>query len=145
MFATNHQLGYPRWKTMNHFPSIHAHFQDGVGCVSPLFLPLEAGKTSFMDLCNQSPVRLTRCNTKNNWRSFDTHCQDGAVSVSLLFLPQKAPNTSLMDVFNQSPLRLPNMESQKSLSLGWCLYSEWGSDLVAVSVAYKGCQYVSYT
>ena len=34
---------------------------------------------------------------------------------------------------------------QKSLTLGWPSFSEWGSACVAVSCAYKGCPHVSYT
>ena len=85
-----------------------------------------------------------RCKTKNHWRSIDTHFQDGAGSVFLWFFAQKAANASFMLIFDQSPLRLPKMESQKSLTLGWRWFSEWVSDCVTFSSAYKGCQWVDY-
>jgi len=64
--------------------------------------------------------------------------------MSLLLLPLKAGNTSFIDVCNQSPITLPKMQSHKSLTLYWRSSSEWGSDLVASSLANKGCQYVGY-
>jgi len=85
-----------------------------------------------------------RCKTKHCWRSVDAHFQDGAQSQSLLFWPLKAANTSFMDVCNQSPLRLPKMQSQKLLTLRWYSISEWGSDHVTFSFAYKWCQYSGY-
>jgi len=144
MFKTNPWLGYPKCKTKNLWHSFDSQFQDGVGSMSLLFLPLTAGTPSFMDVCYQSLVRLPRCNIKNHWRSIDPHFQDGAGSVSPLFLPQKAANTSFMDVFNQSPLRWPKMDSQNHFPLGCCSFWEQGSDHVAVCFAYRGCQYVGY-
>jgi len=144
MFATNPQLGYTRCKTKNHWCSVNTHVQDGVGSMWLLWLPLKVATILFMDLCNQSPVRLPRWNTKNCWRFVDPHFQDGAGSLSLLFLPQKAANTSFMDVFNQLPLRLCRMERPKSLMLSWHSFSVWGSDHITISFAYKGCQYVGY-
>ena len=53
-------LDQPRWKTNNHQCSLDPHFQDGVGSLSLLFLPLKVANTSFIDICNQLPVRLPK-------------------------------------------------------------------------------------
>jgi len=45
---------------------------------------------------------------------------------------------------NQSPLRLHMMHSQKSLTLRWRSFSEWGSDRVVYCFAKEGCQYIGY-
>jgi len=82
--------------------------------------------------------------TKNCWHSMDAHFQDGVGSVSLLFLPLMAANVSSMDGCNQSECRLPKIQTQQLLTLCWRSFSEWGSDCVAFSFAYKGCQYVGY-
>jgi len=57
-------------------------------------LPVKVANTSFMDVCNQLPVTLPKCNTKNCWRSVDAHYQDGAGSISLGFClrTQEIPN-----------------------------------------------------
>ena len=57
MFASNHHLDYPRWKTKNRWHSIDA-FQNRAGNLSLLFLHLQAASTSLVDDCNQSPLRL---------------------------------------------------------------------------------------
>jgi len=64
-FATNHELGYPRNKTNNRYCSIDAHFQDGAGSMSRMCLPFNVASTSFMDVLNQSPVRLPKIQDRN--------------------------------------------------------------------------------
>ena len=145
MFATNRQLDYSWYGTINRWHCVVTHFQDGVRSVSQVFLPRKAATTWFLDFCNQLPVRLPRCNAKNCWCSGDAHFQDRAGSVSLLLLPQRAANASFMNVCNQSPLKLHEMESQTSFTLCCHSFSEWGSDCVAFSSANEGCQYVGYT
>jgi len=144
MFATNSQLDYPRCKTNNWWRSIDTHFQDGAGTESRLFLPLKAANTSFMDVCNQSPVRLPKMqDQKSLVLSWCTFSGWGRERIAIIF-PLKAANTSFMDVCNQSPLWLPKMQSQKLFTLHWCSFSEWGSDPVNFCFAYKCCEYVGY-
>ena len=63
-----------RSNAKNCWYSIDAHFQNGTGSVSVLFLPRKAANTSFMNGWNQSPVRLHKMHgqksLKLRWRSF---------------------------------------------------------------------------
>ena len=137
-------LDYPICKTKYCWRSVEAHFQNGAGSVSLLFLALKAAITSFLDDSKQLPVRLPRLNTKNCWHSVDAHLMYGAGSVSLIILTGKVANTSSMNDCNQSPLRLCKMHSQKSFTLHWRSFPEWGSDHVINSFPEKGCHYFGY-
>jgi len=44
---------------------------------------------------------------------------------------------------DQITIQLPYLQDQKSLMLRGRLFSDLGSDYVAVSFAYKRCQYIS--
>jgi len=59
-------------------------------------------------------------------------------------LPIKAANSRYMDVCDHLPIRLPNIQVQKSLTLRWRSFSEWGRECVTFSSAYKGSLYLIY-
>jgi len=50
----------------------------------------------------------------------------------------------IMDNSKQITLQLTYLQVQKSLTLCWCSFSEWGCYCVAFSFHYKGCQYIGY-
>jgi len=66
------------------------------------------------------------------------------VTVVLSLLPIKAAYMSVMHYSNQITMQLPYIPDQKSLTLCYCSFSEFGSDCVRFSFAYKGCQYFDY-
>jgi len=45
---------------------------------------------------------------------------------------------------NQITIQLPYLQDQKLMTIHWRWFSEWGSDHVAVAVAYESCQYIGY-
>jgi len=141
---TNCQSEYPRWKTKYHGGSIDAHFQHGAGSAALMGFALKAATTSFLDVCRQSPFRLSRSYNKNHWRSIDDHFQDRTRSVSVLFLPRKAANTTFMNGCNQSPVRLHKMHSQRLLTLRGRSFSAYGSRRAVHCFAKTGCQYIHY-
>ena len=90
-----------------------------------------AATRSLFDYCTSM--------SKNPWWFVDAHLQDGAGSMMLIFLTWKAANTSFGNGCNPLRLRLPNMQSQKSLTLRWRSFSQWGSDHVGYYFAKKEC------
>jgi len=50
----------PRFNTKNDWCSVATHFQDRAGSILLLFLTLKPGNTTFMDVCNQSPYKVTQ-------------------------------------------------------------------------------------
>jgi len=141
---TNCKLDYPRCMTKYRWCSIDAHFQDGAGSMSLMFLALYTATTSFLDVCKQSRFRLPRSSTKNRWHSTNACFADGTGSVSVLFSTRKAANTLFMNGCNQWPPRLYKMHSQKSLTLHWHSFSESGREPVAIILDLEGSQYLIY-
>jgi hypothetical protein len=82
--------------------------------------------------------------TKNRPLSIDAHFWNGVGSVLLLMLPLKTANTVFLDGHKLSPLWLPKMQSQKSLTLPWWSFSEWGSDHPISYFAYTRSQCIGY-
>ena len=133
-------LDYPRSNTKNHWQSIDAHFQDGAGSVSVWLLTWQAANTSFMNGCNQSPLRLPKMHSQNCWRSVDAHFQNGAVIRSSTFLPRMAASMMLMDSRDHVALQVPYLLDKQSLILRGRSFSQWGSDRVLNFFPKNGCQ-----
>jgi len=55
---TKQHFKYPEYETKNCWCSFDAHFQDGAGSVSLLYLFVKVANISFKNVCNQSTVRL---------------------------------------------------------------------------------------
>jgi len=55
-----HHLDYPICETLHRWHLVDAHSQDGAGSMSLPLVPLKAANTSFMTICNQSPLRLPK-------------------------------------------------------------------------------------
>jgi len=72
---------------------------------------------------------------KNRWYSIDTHFHDGAGNVALCLFPMKAAKTLIMHSNDQIASELPDLQDQKSLTLHWPSYSEWGRESVALFFA----------
>jgi len=53
-------LDYPRCETLNRRCSVDAHFQGWAGSVLIPLLPIEEANTSFMNVCNQSPLSVPK-------------------------------------------------------------------------------------
>ena len=49
-----------------------------------------------------------------------------------------------MDNSEEIAFQLPYVQDQKSLTLRWRSFSEWGSDRIACPFAYKDCQFIGY-
>jgi len=82
--------------------------------------------------------------TKSGWHSVDAHFQNGAETVSLFVFPIKTANTLILNGRSQISAELPNLQDQKSLTLRWRSFPEWGSDWVAICFANKDCQHVGF-
>jgi len=80
--------------------------------------------------------------TKKRWCSIDAHFQNGAVTVSLSLLLIKAANTLVIHNSEQIASHLSYLQHWELLMLRWRSFSEWGCDCVAITFAYKGCQYI---
>ena len=72
--ATRSHFNYLTYKTKNRWRSVDAHFQDGAGSLILSFLTWKAANTSFMNGCNQSPLRLPKMRSEKSltlcWCSF---------------------------------------------------------------------------
>jgi hypothetical protein len=99
-FQTNRPLDYPSCKTKYNWQLVDAHFLDGAGSMSLVFLASKTATTSFLDVRKQSPYRLPRFNTKNRWHSIDAQFQDGTGNVSIICLPRKVANSSFINGWN---------------------------------------------
>jgi len=82
--------------------------------------------------------------TTNHQHCVDGHLHDRARSVSLPGLPLMAANTLIICSNVQITLGSPALQSQILLTLGGLSFSEWGSERVALSFAYKASQYRMY-
>ena len=71
-------------------------------------------------------------------------CPGGCRGNVSCYQPIKAANSRYIDVCDHSPIRLPKMQEQKSLTLCWRLFSQWGRECVTFSSAYKGSLYLIY-
>jgi hypothetical protein len=80
----------------------------------------------------------------NHWRFVDAHAKNGAVTVLVSLLPIEAANTSVMHNNDQVTGELPYLQDDKSLTLCWPTYYEWGGARVALTFANKSCQYIRY-
>jgi len=127
---THRRLDYTSWKTQHLWCSVDAHFQDGAGSVSLLFLASMAATTLFLHVSKQLSVTLPWSNSKNHRQSIDAHFWAGTGRVLVILLLQKAVNTSFMTGWIQSPFRLHNIHSQQSLTLHGHSFSERGSHCV---------------
>jgi len=58
--VTKWHIDLPWCGTTNHWCSFDAHFRDGAGSMSLVFLPLKVTNTSFMNVYNKSAVRLPK-------------------------------------------------------------------------------------
>jgi len=121
--ATKRHLDYPWCKTKNCWCSIDAHFQDGAGSMSLLFLPLKAANTSSMDVSNQSQLILPKMQSQSCWCSVDTYFHNGAVTMLPYLSPITATDMSVMQNSDQIILQLHYLHYQKSLMLIW--HSFW--------------------
>jgi len=97
----------------------------------------------WMTATNQN-LDYPRCKAKNYWNSIDAHSQNGVVTILASLVRIQATNTSVMPNSDQITIQLPYLQDQRFLPLLWCSFSEWGSDHVAVSVAYNCWQYIGY-
>jgi len=57
---TKSLINYLTYKTKNHWHHVDTDFQNGAGSVSLSLLPIMEAYTSFMNVCNQSPLRLPK-------------------------------------------------------------------------------------
>jgi len=64
--ATRSLSKYRTYKSKHRWCSVDAYFHDGVGSLIQLFWTLKAANTSFMNGCNQSPLRLPKMNRKKS-------------------------------------------------------------------------------
>jgi hypothetical protein len=71
-------------------------------------------------------------------------CLGGCRGNIACYLPIKAANSRYMDVCDQSQIRLPKIQVQKSLTLCWRSFSEWGRECVTFSFAYNCSLYLIY-
>jgi len=74
MSAIIRELDYPKCNTKNCWCSVDAHFQNGAGRVSLSLLHIQAAYTSFMIVCIQLPLRISKLQDKKSlnrrWLSF---------------------------------------------------------------------------
>jgi len=80
----------------------------------------------------------------NRGSSADAHCDDGAGSVSLSLLPKMVANTVMMYSNDQIPSKLHDIQNPYSMTLCWCLLSEWGRECVTLAFADTASQYLIY-
>jgi len=71
-------------------------------------------------------------------------CPGGCRRKVACYVPVKAANSRYLDVCDHSPIRSPKMQDQKSLTLRWRSFSEWGRECVTSSLAYRGSRYIIY-
>ena len=96
-----------------------------------------------MSAANRNP-NCPRCKAINCWRSVDPDSQTGAVTLLVALSPIQAANMSVIHTRDQITVQLPYLEDHKSLMLFWWSVLDWSADCLAVSVAYKRCQYIGY-
>ena len=53
-------INYLTYNTGDLWRSVDAYFPNGVGCVALSLLPIKVANASFMNCCNQSPLRLPK-------------------------------------------------------------------------------------
>jgi len=139
---TKSLLNYLTYKTTNRWYSVEAHFQYWAERVSLSLLPIKTAYTSFVNVCNQLPLRLTMKQGQKSltlrWCSLPT----GACCMLLFLLHTNAAYTWFMNVCIQSTLRLPKMQDQKSMTLHWVLFSGWIRECISPVSDYKGSQYI---
>ena len=109
-------------------------------CFCPSRLPTSH---KWMSATNRN-INSIGCNANYYWRSIDAYSQNGAVPMLLYLLLINTANTLVMHNSDQITVRLLYLQDHKSLTLHWCSCLKLGGDRVAVSVAYKSCQYISY-
>jgi len=72
--VTRSHLNYRTYKTKNRWCSVDTDFHDGARSLILLFLSWKPAKTSFMNGCNQSALRLPKMNSQKSlmlhWSSF---------------------------------------------------------------------------
>jgi len=78
---------------------------------------------------------------KNSWCSIDPYLQDEAASVSLYHVHMMGANTLIMSSNDRITFYLPDSQDQNLLTLSWRIFSEWGRECFALSVALKASQY----
>ena len=95
----------PRFNTKNHWHSIDDDFQDGAVSVTLLCVTRIAANTSFMNGCNQSPLRLQKM-----------HCEQ---SLTLCWHPYSEWGSDCRLFFGQErlPVRWLWIASTRSLSI----------------------------
>jgi len=134
-------IKYLTYKTENCWHSVDAQFQCQADSISLSLLPIKAACTSFMNVCDQSPCRVTMMQSQT-LLTHDAHFQNGAGSVLPSLLLINAAYTSFMNVCIQLPLRLPKMQNQKSLTRCWLSFSGWGRKRISLVFDYKGGKYI---
>jgi len=86
--TTKSLINYLTCKTKNDRRSVDAHVLNRAGSVSLSVLPVKAASLSFMNVCNQSPSRLTMKQGQTlvmlRWRSF-SECGRERVAFSFGF------------------------------------------------------------
>jgi len=70
MLVIKYYSYYRKWKPKNHWLSVDAHFQDGVGTVSQSVMPINGARNSFLTFCNLSAVWSPRIQDQQ----LLTHC-----------------------------------------------------------------------
>jgi len=118
------------------------NFQNRAGSVSVSLLRIMAAYTSFLNVSNQWPLRLTMMQRQKvlmlHWRSFSEWVR---VSLASLLVIHVAC-TWLMNVSIQLPLKLRKMGNQKSFIFHSISFSGWGRESLPPVFDYKGGQYI---
>jgi len=60
IMATNSRINYHTYHTRTYWRSVDAHFQNVAGSVVCTLLPIKAANTLFMNVRNESPIRLSK-------------------------------------------------------------------------------------
>jgi len=95
-------------------------------------------------IATRSPFIYHSYKTGNHWLSVVVHSGNGVENVLRCRLPFNAAIPSVMHNSYLITDQLLYVQDHKSLNLRWCPFSEWGSDRVAVSFAFRSSQFLGW-
>jgi len=127
---------------MNHGCCIESTFEDGAVSMSLILLPPVAANIWFMEVSNQSLVRLPKMQDQKwlmlNWCSFSgwgrKRIADG--------FAYKGSNNLIYEWFQPITSKNSKMKVQKSLMFSWLSLSIWFRKRVAICIAVEASPYL---
>jgi len=84
------------------------------------------------------------CETKTCWCSVDTHCHDEMAYLSCTVVVEKVAITLYMNYLQKVTLVWAKMQDQKSFTLYWRSFPQWGRKGLVSVLAPNVCQYLIY-